>query len=162
MRSVIEKIVKNDGILAVGYRHKDDPIELVAGASFPADRKLQWKGIVLNLSNILDIVQDDVKTWERSVSPPRSILKCDIGPDAWNAARQGDLTLVLISVKGHPISKSLKRMIRRGFKNINKLDYSYTPPAGTTLRLLPDPVPEAGTPEPVSDTAKTTKIDTTV
>jgi hypothetical protein len=161
MRSVIESIVRNDGILAVGYRQDDGPIELVADSLFPEDKKLQWKRIMASISHMFDRVENDPTTWERSVSPPRSLIRCDIGSDTWNAARQSGLTLVLVSVKGHPISKSLKRMTRRGFKNAQKQNTRAPAPTLPILRLLPDPTPEAGVPKTISESAKTTKIDTT-
>ena len=183
MRSVIAKIVQNDGILAMGYCQGDGPIELVVGVLFSEEKKTQWNGLMLSINAMLDLVQDKPATWERGVSPYRSVLKCDIADDTWNAARQGGLTLVVVNVKGHPISKSVKRMLRRGFKNVEKKNYVYEP-KGVTLTTTPDPevkkmvdtftrpalerrtpeflrlVPDPGVPEPVSDTDKTTKLDT--
>jgi len=161
MQTVIRKMTQNDGIIAVGYKHEDGEL-FVAHRGLPRDEKSIMGAVV----GMLDLIQDDPLTWERSVSPSRSLVKLDIGENTWNAGRQNGVTIIVVSVKGHPVAKSLKRIQRRGFKKALKFLNSPAPVQApvATLRVLPTPVPdapEAGVPSVVSDDRKTTKLDTT-
>jgi hypothetical protein len=156
MLNVIRKMTQTDGIIAAGFKHKEDELH-VACRGLPRDEAAIMAAVV----GMLDLIQDNPLTWERSVAPPRAMLKLDIGEESWNAGRQDGVTLILVSVKGHPVAKSLKRMLRTAFKKAAK---AMNQPAPATLRVLPTPIvslndPEPGVPSVVSD-PKTTKLDT--
>lgn len=159
MQTVIRKMTQNDGIVAAGYKHNDGEL-FVAHRGIPQGEEFIMAAVV----GMLDLIQDDPLTWERSVSPPRSLMKLDIGENTWNAGRQNGVTVIVVSIKGHPIAKSLKRIQRRGFKKAAKFLNSPAPVQApvATLRVLPTPVPDApepGVPSVVSEDNKTTKLD---
>jgi len=170
MQSAIRKMTQTAGIVAAAYKIGDGELH-VAHRGAPHNEK----AIMQNVVAMLDLIQDDPDTWERSVSPTRALMKLDIGDNTWNAGRQDGVTFILVSVKGHPVAKSLKRVLRSGFKKAMKYQNKPAPvrvptpvSAPATLRVLPTPSdsaaplqPELGVPTPVSDHAKTTKIDTT-
>lgn len=147
MRSEIDKIIQVPGIIAVcKIENGNEDIKVSRGDA------AHWRPLMKGASDVLHASGSDE-------------IKIVMAEKTAVIMSSGSVTLGVVVVKSHPVVKSLKRMMRRAFKNFGSpvSEPSAKAPAASGLRLLvPDPeensAPEPGVPL-TSPHADTTKLD---
>jgi hypothetical protein len=103
MQEQIDKIVKVSGIEAACLVESDKTL-LVSTAHDSKIDPSKWRQIFDGLSKVLDIASDPLKETDS-----RTI----IGDYSLTLIREGDRIIGTASKLGHPVAKSLRRMMKR-------------------------------------------------
>jgi hypothetical protein len=103
MQDQIDKIVTFSGIVAACLMDNDKTL-LVAKSHASAVELGKWRQIFDGLTKVLDLAADPLKD-----SDSRTI----IGDYSLTLIREGDCVIGTASMLGHPVAKSLRRMMKR-------------------------------------------------
>jgi hypothetical protein len=131
----MKQIVSNDGILAAGHRNDNSlGISLTFRTAPVGAEHSLWERKLNTACALLDVAASKLNENEINLRGSNiSAIKVVLGEEVWNVQKQGGDYIVIVSVKGHPITKSLQRLVRRGLKKIKGL--SGTP--AETRRFVP-------------------------
>lgn len=128
---VINKFADVDGIVAAAGGEKS-ALVFAFSSHVSDDERARWRDVFNNLVGVLDLVESEDEV--RFVLKEHTLL----------LRRGGDVYVGAVVTKGHPVVKSLQRMVRRSLQRMGapvvRTDPRPTPPA---------PVPSA--PAPVTD-----------
>jgi hypothetical protein len=136
MKSVMRQIVDNEGIVAVGHRTDESlGVSMTFRTDPVAAEHTQWEKRLNTACQMLDVAEKNLGHEVCLRGTNIAALKVVLGDQVWNVQRQGGDYITIVSIKGHPVTKSLQRMVRRGLKKI-KASYG-TPSAPDTRRFVP-------------------------
>lgn len=125
MNSVMRQIVDNDGILAVGHMNGDNGKSLHVSVTFRTEQvaaeHTKWEKRLNTACQMLDVSEKNLGHVVCLRGTNVATLKVILGEHVWNIQRQGGDYIAIVSIKGHPVTKSLQRMVRRGMKKIKGL-----------------------------------------
>ena len=140
MQSVMKQIVSNDGILAAGRRNDNSlGISLTFRTAPVADEHTLWERKLNTACTLLDVAASKLNENEINLRGSNiAAIKVVLGDEVWNIQKQGGDYLVIVSVKGHPVTKSLQRLVRRGLKKIKALSGTPTETRRFVPRIVED------------------------
>lgn len=105
MQPQLQKLASVDGVLAVALvRGNTTSTELSSKTNVIKDR---WQAIFTSIADVLNKTKD-LRTEEA--------LRVVVGDYTITAERFGDGVVVIATVLGHPVAKSLRRMLSRAMK----------------------------------------------
>lgn len=158
MKSVMRQIVDNEGIVVVGHMNGDDGKSLSVSLTFRTEpvaaEHTKWQQRISTACQLLDVAEKNLGHEVCLRGSNVAALKIVLGDHVWNIQRQGGDFIAIVSLKGHPVTKSLQRMVRRGMKKI-KATYG-TGSGPETRRFVPRIVedPPATVPQTQVDASK--------
>lgn len=141
--SVLQKLIDTPGIIAAcGGTGPNLQFALPPPSAATDDEREQWFGIFRNLVSICEAHKDQEEI--KLILKDHSIV----------LRRSGDTYVGLVAEKGHPVIKSMQRMLRKSFRHfgarVPEANPRYrsirnpAPPPASTPRVLPDsPSPDA-------------------
>lgn len=136
----LHKFSKIDGILVAAGGEKS-ALTLTFDKSIDATARVRWESILNSLINISALINPRDTNEIRLMLADTTIL----------LRRGGDLYVGAVVVKGHPIVKSLQRMVRNVLKKMGAPVMRTDPRPTSSLRPAP-PVPPAPAPAPAPPT----------
>jgi len=153
MQSVMKQIVSNDGILAAGRRNDNSlGISLTFRTAPVADEHTLWERKLNTACTLLDVAASKLNENEINLRGSNiAAIKVVLGDEVWNIQKQGGDYIAIVSIKGHPVTKSLQRLVRRGLKKVKGLAGTTKPPESRRFvpRIVEDP-PTAKVIEPTT------------
>lgn len=102
---VLQKLIDTPGLSASCGGQKS-ALDFAFSDEIVGPDRDQWRGIFLNLVKILDLASDQEE------------VKLVVGPHSVVVRRNQDTYVGVVAQKGHPVVKSLQRMVRRAFKHL--------------------------------------------
>ena len=163
MQTVMRQIVSNDGIIAVAHRNDDSlGVSVVFRQTPVAAEHTLWEKKLNNACRLLDVSVSQLNENEINLRGSNvAALKIVAGEEVWNVQKQGGDYIVIVSIKGHPVTKSLQRLVRRGLKKIKGLSGTTSAPDSRRFvpRIVEDPptakvIEPATVPQTQADPAK--------
>ena len=102
---VINKFIEKDGILAA-CAGQQGALEFSFSSSTVAPDREKWKGMFAQLISVLN------------AAPESDEVKAITGELSLVFRRSGDTYVGVVVIKGHPVVKSVQRMVRAGFRKL--------------------------------------------
>lgn len=100
------KFSETDGIMATAFRTSEgDPLTFSFSPSLPTTDHSHWIKVMEGVDRLLRVSRE-------------TYFKVELGLFNFNVQKTGNCAVVFMSVKSHPVSKSLQRLIRQASKGL--------------------------------------------
>jgi len=152
MKNVLRQIVANDGIIAAGHRNDSLGLALEFRVAPPAGEHSLWETRLNTACALLDVAATKLDYGQIHLrGTDVAAIKIMLADEVWNIQKQGGDYIAIVSIKGHPVTKSLQRLVRRGLKKVKGLAGTTKPPESRRFvpRIVEDP-PTAKVIEPTT------------
>jgi len=102
--SVLQRLIDTPGIM-VACGGPKSVLDFAFPSTTTQEQQEQWKGIFLNLVAILELERNEEE------------IKLILNDSSIVLRRSGETYVGLVAYKGHPVIKSLQRMLRNSFRH---------------------------------------------
>lgn len=125
----LKRTVRHDGIHAAAVLREGNLSVVIQGVNVDQANRDRWARTFQQVFNMVDALSEDQ-------------VRIGFGKTVINAMYKNSLYVAIGSEKGHGITKSLQRMLRRLMKGV---ETGHSPEAGVILvpMMLPEPSPAA-------------------